>query len=207
MNPRAPRVSKRTIRTRSFTQSRVTDWLPEALRASFGALVAAVLVTLAVLYDVIFLHPVQLCMRAPVMPMWNGSFSFLPWLFPRRSLAVGTAAEDGEGITRPREYQRSMFRSEQVKDLQLTRLRVLVERFTVNGVLPVVLVAGDSMFFVQPADDQAYLRAVFQARGTARSLEWALLGGCIRAPCGAKIETGAQSCALVACRTTASSPR
>jgi hypothetical protein len=93
-----------------------TTLTPHGFGVSWGPLVSAFIIALATTFDAMYLHPKQLCQRAPVMKLWDGTFRFaflyrVPWLGP----FLQSKRRDYMDILKahrmqlPQPHQRSMF--------------------------------------------------------------------------------------------------
>jgi hypothetical protein len=109
------------------TTAQSSKWLPNGFDDFWGPLLCFALITTALFVDAIFLQPLQLCMRAPVLPVWDGTLKHIlgkrsqqlvTWLF---KLDPGYM-EDVQP-TEPQHYQRTMYRvDQQVEDAKWQRL-------------------------------------------------------------------------------------
>ena len=107
------------------TQS--NQWLPAGFDDFWGPLLCLTLILVAVTADAFLLQPLQLCMRSPVMPVWNGTLKQL--LSPRTSRLITRLfglPDDRFKHARPplpEHYQRTMFRvDKRVNEVKQRRL-------------------------------------------------------------------------------------
>lgn len=94
------------------TQS--NQWLPAGFDDFWGPLLCVSLIIVAVTADAFLLQPLQLCMRSPVMPVWDGTLKQLLTSHTGR-LLMRVLNQPADRFERaqpplPQHYQRTMFR-------------------------------------------------------------------------------------------------
>jgi hypothetical protein len=164
-----------------FTDSRTTSWLPDPWDKIFGALVAAAFATIAMIYDVCFLHPIQLSMRSPVMPLWNGTFN-CPCL--RRNSEID---EKCKVYIEPRPYQKAMFNMvaamTEMAELRSRRKRRVMEIYKDKEVQ--IFEADNATYYIKPNGNGDVEKVAFEV---CFALELSAAEALCHAPCSTNVD-------------------
>lgn len=116
--------------------------VPEGFGVSWGPLVSCFVISIVTTFDALYLHPKQMCMRGPVMKLWDGTFRFaflyrVPVLGPFLQSKGGVHLDilKAHRMRLPEPHQRSMFQvsreSSISEDAAYSNLRAkIVQKFT-----------------------------------------------------------------------------
>ena len=139
----------------------VSKLVPEGFGVSWGPLVSCAVISIVTTFDALYLHPKQLCQRAPVMKLWDGTFRFaflygVPILGPFLQSKEGVHLDilKAHRMRIPQPHQRSMFHVSREtatnEDPAYSNLRAkIVQKFTEEE--HSLFETPDGRFFVKSA--------------------------------------------------------
>ena len=105
-------------------------WLPSGFVDLWGPFLCFTLLSTALMTDSIMLHPLQLCMRSPVLPVWDGSLrhmlgrqskKFVIWLF-----GLPPDHYEEPRPVKPEHYQRTMYKFAAGEEDEAERVRPIM---------------------------------------------------------------------------------
>lgn len=155
------------------TQS--SKWLPRDLNDVWGPLLCFSLMSVALMADSYFLHPLQLCMRSPVLPVWDGTLRHFLGAHSKRLLVWALRLPPDRfvdpPVLKPQHYQRTMYNFEEEEAAgEAERNAKVLQAFADSGGAVLQTDAGKRYLRTEGNDLQEIVFDVRPARGAAAAL-------------------------------------